>query len=82
MELEKELELKNNEIRIKESEITKKDNETIAKHAEFTACDGCDDYGNAWEIFSYKIIHDSEEKMLYFHNASFWIYNDPVGLKG
>ncbi len=63
-------------VYIRAEEITREGNETIAKHAEFTACDGCDDYGNAWEIFSYKIIHDSEEKMLYFHNASFWIYND------
>ena len=49
---------------------------TIAKHAEFTACEGCDDYGNAWEIFSRKVTHDADEKMLYFWGASFWVYND------
>ncbi|MBR3510544.1 MAG: LPS-assembly protein LptD [Alphaproteobacteria bacterium] len=52
--------------------------ETIAKHAMFTACDKCDEYGNAWEIYSKKIVHDSEEKMLYFHNATFWVYNDNI----
>ena len=63
-------------VYIKAEEITREGTETIAKQAEFTACDGCDDYGNAWEIFSKTVIHDSNEKMLYFHNASFWIYND------
>lgn len=63
-------------VYIRAQEIDKNGNNTVAKDAEFTACDGCDDYGNAWEIFSKKIIHDSDKKMLYFHNASFWIYND------
>lgn len=63
-------------VYIRAEEITRQGSETVAKNAEFTACDGCDDYGNAWEIFSNKIIHDSNEKMLYFHSASFWIYND------
>ena len=63
-------------VYLRAEEITRKDTETIAKDAEFTACDGCDDYGNAWEIFSKKVIHDANEKMLYFYNASFWVYND------
>ena len=63
-------------VYISAEEINRDGAETVARNAEFTACDGCDDYGNAWEIFSKKVIHDSNEKMLYFHNASFWIYND------
>lgn len=63
-------------VYIRADEITRDNTETIAKNAEFTACDGCDSYGNAWEIFGKTIIHDSNEKMLYFHNASFWVYND------
>ena len=63
-------------VYVRAEEITRQESRTIAEHAEFTACDGCDDYGNAWEIFSKKIIHDSNDKMLYFYNASFWIYND------
>ena len=63
-------------VYIKADSITRDKKETIAKNAEFTACDGCDDYGNAWEISSKTVIHDSSEKMLYFHNATFWVYND------
>ena len=60
-------------VYIRAKEITRDGDETVAKNAEFTACDGCDSYGNAWEIFSKTVIHDSNDKMLYFHNASFWI---------
>ena len=63
-------------VYVKAESITRNEHETIAKDAEFTACDGCDDYGNAWEISSKTVIHDSTEKMLYFHNATFWVYND------
>ena len=63
-------------VYIRAKEITRDGVETVAKNAEFTACDECDDYGNAWEIFSKKVIHDSNEKMLYFHNASFWVYDN------
>ncbi len=63
-------------VYIRAKEMNREGIETIAKHAVFTACYGCDDYGNAWEISSYKTIHDQTEKMLYFHSASFWIYND------
>lgn len=65
-------------VYIRAKEVNRDGAETIAKDAEFTACDGCDEYGNAWEIFSKEIIHDSDEKMLYFHNASFWLYNDTL----
>ena len=50
--------------------------ETIARHAVFTACDGCDKFGNAWEISGSTIIHDMDERMIYFHNGIFWLYND------
>ena len=63
-------------VYIRAKEITRDGVETVAKNAEFTACDECDDYGNAWEISSKKVIHDSNEKMLYFHNASFWVYDN------
>lgn len=63
-------------VYIRAKEINREGVETVARHAEFTACDGCDSYGNAWEILSYTVIHDQEEKMLYFHSASFWLYND------
>ncbi len=65
-------------VYIRADEITRKTNETIAEHAIFTACDKCDSFGNAWEISGNKIIHDASEKMLYFHNAIFWLYNDNI----
>jgi LPS-assembly protein len=63
-------------VYVRAEEVTQKINETIAKHAVFTACDKCDTFGNAWEISGNEVIHDKSEKMVYFHNAIFWIYND------
>lgn len=65
-------------VYIRAEEITRDIPETIAKNAVFTACDKCDSFGNAWEISGNKIIHDASEKMLYFHNAIFWLYNDNI----
>ena len=65
-------------VYIKAKDVVRKDQETIAHNAIFTACDGCDEFGNAWEISSNTIIHDANEKMLYFHNAAFWLYNDNI----
>ena len=62
-------------VYVRAKEITRDGVKTVAKNAEFTACDGCDDYGNAWEIFSKTVIHNSKYRMLYFHNASFWVYD-------
>ncbi len=67
-------------VYVRAQEIIRTPPETIAKHAVFTACDGCDEFGNAWEISGREIIHDSAEKMLYFHNASFWLYNGKIPL--
>ncbi len=65
-------------VYIKAEEITRKIDETVAKNAVFTACDKCDSFGNAWEISGNTIIHDATEKMLYFHNSVFWLYNDNI----
>ena len=67
-------------VYVRADEVSQKTYETIAKHAVFTACDKCDTFGNAWEISSNKVIHDKPEKMLYFHNAIFWVYNDNMPL--
>ena len=67
-------------VYIKADQITRDGQETIARHADFTACDGCDTYGNAWDIHGNTIIHDMDEKMIYFHNASFWLYNNNIPL--
>lgn len=51
---------------------------TIADDAMFTACYGCDSYGNAWEISATKIKHDDAERELYFYGPLLWLYDLPV----
>ena len=65
-------------VYIKADKITRNGDDTTAKHADFTACEGCDSYGTAWDIHARTIIHSKQEKMLYFHNASFWVYDDNI----
>jgi len=65
-------------VYVRAENITRDGEETVARHAVFTACDGCDSFGNAWEISGNEIIHDKEEKMLYFHSSTFWLYNDTL----
>lgn len=61
------------------AETIKRDGDlTVAKHAIFTACDGCDSYGNAWEISATTVKHDSIERNLYFYNPILWMYEIPV----
>lgn len=67
-------------VYIKADKITRDGSETVARKADFTACDGCDSYGNAWDIHGNTIIHDMDEKMIYFHNASFWVYDNNIPL--
>ena len=51
---------------------------TIARHATFTACDGCDAYGNAWTISATTVRHNMATRMLRFYNPVFWVYDVPV----
>ncbi len=51
---------------------------TVAKDAVFTACDGCDSYGNAWEISATTVKHDARARDLYFYNPVLWAYYVPV----
>ena len=65
-------------VYIKSDSVTHNGPDTIAKHAEFTACDGCDDFGNAWSIWASKITHDMDERMLAFYNMVFKTYDLPI----
>ena len=67
-----------NHVYVESDNITRKGNLTIARHAMFTACDDCDAYGDAWEITTYKIIHDMEERMLKFYSPVLRTYDIPV----
>ena len=58
--------------------VTRDGDITTARDAMFTACEGCDSFGNAWEIFATTIRHDKEERNLYFHNPVLWVYDMPI----
>jgi len=51
---------------------------TVAHDAMFTACDGCDCFGNAWEITTSKFVHNSQTRMMQFYNPVFLAYGLPV----
>ena len=51
---------------------------TIAHDATFTACANCDSYGDAWDVWASKIVHNSETRMLSFYNPVFYAYELPI----
>ncbi len=65
-------------VYIESDNVTRNGADTIARNAMFTACAGCDSFGNAWEINATKIVHDMDDRMLSFHNMVFNIYDIPV----
>ena len=65
-------------VYVESDRITRNGDDTVARGALFTACDGCDDFGNAWSIWASKIIHEMDDRMLYFHNMVLWVYDIPV----
>ena len=65
-------------VYIESDNITRKGDLTIARQATFTACDDCDAYGDAWEISTYKIIHDMETRMLKFYSPVLRTYDIPI----
>ncbi|MBR5153604.1 MAG: LPS-assembly protein LptD [Alphaproteobacteria bacterium] len=67
-----------NHVYVESDNITRKGDLTIARKATFTACDDCDAYGDAWEISTYKIIHDMDTRMLKFYNPVLRTYDVPV----
>ena len=67
-----------NHVYVESDDVVRDGIITTAYNAEFTACDGCDAYGNAWEISSRKIIHNMDDHMLQFFNPVFHAYEIPV----
>ena len=65
-------------VYIKSKSITRDGNDTIARNATFTACENCDDYGNAWSIWASKIKHRMDDRMLSFFNMVLRVYDLPV----
>ena len=65
-------------VYVESDRITRNGDDTVARGALFTACDGCDDFGNAWSIWASKIVHEMSDRMLYFYNMVLWVYDIPV----
>ncbi len=59
-------------------QITRGTPKTVARDAVFTACDGCDAFGNAWEISTTRFVHNADTRMMEFFNPVFWVYGMPV----
>lgn len=67
-------------VRVKADKIAKKSEETNFYDLNYTACA---DKKNpeklcAWAIGSGRLLHDNNEKQMYFHNNWFYIYSVPV----
>ena len=65
-------------VYIESDNIVHKGDITTARHAMFTACDDCDSFGNAWQISTYKIVHNNDSRMLYFYSPVLRAYDIPV----
>lgn len=64
-------------VYIQSKNIVREGDITTAYSALFTACDGCDSFGNAWEIWARKIVHDMDERMLRFYSPVMKAYGIP-----
>ncbi|MCM1223005.1 MAG: LPS assembly protein LptD [Lachnospiraceae bacterium] len=62
-------------VYIESESITRDGDITIARGAEFTACDDCDPYGDAWTVTATKIVHNMDTRMLQFYNPVLWVYD-------
>ncbi len=67
-----------NHVYVESDSVTRKGDLTIARRATFTACDDCDSYGDAWEIWTYKIIHDMAQRELKFYSPVLKTYDIPI----
>ena len=65
-------------VYLESDNIVRSGNITTAYDALFTACKNCDSFGEAWEITAARARHELDEKMLYFHNMAFWVYDFPI----
>ena len=65
-------------VYVESDNITRDADDTIAKNATFTACENCDSFGDAWQIYAKKITHNMSDRMLTFYNMLFYVYDVPV----
>lgn len=67
-----------NHVYIESENVTRQGDLTIARNAMFTACEDCDDYGDAWQIHATTIRHNMDTRMIKFFNPVLWVINLPV----
>ena len=67
-----------NHVYIESENVTRQGDLTIARNAMFTACEDCDDYGDAWQIHATTIKHNMDTRMIKFFNPVLWVINLPV----
>ena len=67
-----------NHVYIESDNITRDGDITVAHNAIFTACDNCDEFGDAWKISTKKIIHNMDSRMLRFYSPVLYTYDIPV----
>lgn len=65
-------------VYVESDNVVHKGDITTARHAMFTACDDCDSFGNAWQISTYKIVHNNDSRTLYFYSPVLRVYDIPV----
>ena len=65
-------------VYVESDNITRDNGLTVARRALFTACDGCDSYGNAWDVWAYKIVHNLDKRTLKFYSPLLYAYDFPV----
>mgnify|MGYP003288406643 CR=1 FL=1 len=65
-------------VYVESDNIVREGDITTARHAMFTACDDCDSFGNAWQISTYKIVHNNDSRTLYFYSPVLRAYDIPV----
>lgn len=65
-------------VYVESSDAQRNKDITIANNAVFTACHGCDSFGNAWEISGTKAIHNMSEHMVQIFNPKLYVYDVPV----
>lgn len=65
-------------VHVTAAEVVRRGDDTISYDAMFTACNGCDEFGNAWEISATKLVHDMDTHMIGFYNPVLWVYGIPV----
>ena len=65
-------------VYIESADVERDGDLTVVHDATFTACANCDSYGDAWDVWARKIVHNADARMLSFYSPVFYTYEIPV----